>query len=280
MKQVEILLATYNGEQYLDEQISSILSQTYSNWKLIIHDDGSTDNTTSIIEKYTELFPDKITFIDDGINKLGSCQNFSHLMAHSNADYIFFSDQDDIWLPHKIELSINSMTYLENAFPDIPLLFFTDQILVDEKLNYTADSVWLTLGLSPTICCNSKKLLLDSVIGGNTIVINSLAKQIASPIPKEAIMHDWWTSIMVSIHGKCFYTSVPTVLYRQHSQNVIGLKKCNHFKVIMGRIWQIRKKYRWYCKVQKMINKTGIHIPFHSYLFIKIKIFIEKTFIS
>ena len=115
-----ILMATYNGEEFIREQINSILNQTYKNWKLIIHDDGSTDNTVDIIKEYTKKYPNKIILIEDNIKCNGAKENFSHLIKiaykNFNFDYILFSDQDDIWLPNKIEVSLSKIQEMENKF--------------------------------------------------------------------------------------------------------------------------------------------------------------------
>ena len=100
--QVDILLATYNGERFLDEQMHSLLSQSYTEWHLIIRDDGSTDNTLAIIQRYKKQYPNKITILEDNLANLGACRNFGRILEQSDADYAMFCDQDDVWLPKKI----------------------------------------------------------------------------------------------------------------------------------------------------------------------------------
>ena len=103
---IYILLATYNGEEYIKEQIESLLHQTYQHWTLIIHDDNSSDNTVNIIKEYVKKYPEKIIFIDDDISTGGAKENFAYLLnkIDKNFDYLMFCDQDDVWLNNRIKL--------------------------------------------------------------------------------------------------------------------------------------------------------------------------------
>jgi len=110
---IDILLSTYNGEQYLRNQIESIINQTYKNWRLLIRDDGSQDKTIEILEYYLRKHKDKIVLIEDGQKHLGASKSFFRLLGYSDAKYIMFCDQDDVWLPYKIEKTYNKMKELE-----------------------------------------------------------------------------------------------------------------------------------------------------------------------
>ncbi len=226
---IGILMATYNGEKFIKEQIDSILNQTYKNWKLIIHDDGSTDGTPKIIKDYVKRFPDKIIFIEDGIKCGGAKENFSHLIQivkkDSNFDYIMFSDQDDIWLPDKIEISLKKIKDLEKIHGKTkPLLVYSDLKVVDQDLNVICESFWKFQKINPSY--NSfNYLLVQNVVTGCTILINTPALKLISPIPKNAIIHDWWIALVVSAFGKLDFIKNAAVLYRQHGYNVTGAKK-------------------------------------------------------
>ena len=274
MNKIEILLATYNGEKFLPDQLESIIKQTYKEWKLLIHDDGSTDNTISILEKYANKYPDKIFLIEDNAKGLGPCFNFEHLLNHSTAQYVLFCDQDDFWLPHKIEYSYNSIRVAEQIFPDIPIVFFTDKILTDENLNVIETSVWDIHSVSPSHCNYIDKMLVKSIIGGNTMILNENARRICLPFPKEAIMHDWWVSLMVTIKGKCFYSSLPSLYYRQHSKNVIGVNKT---KKLTNIIFSFKAEQKLYKKLYLMANKAGQKLSLMKYIKTRIKIQLEKN---
>ncbi|HND46573.1 MAG TPA: glycosyltransferase, partial [Chitinophagales bacterium] len=148
-EKVDILLATYNGERFLQKQIDSILQQTYSNFTIYIRDDGSKDGTIKIIKDYAQKYPNKIIFIEDILGNLGVTQNFNELMKYSSANYIAFSDQDDIWLPNKIEQSLKVLADLENKHQGTPAFVYSDMQIINEEDQFTYPSFWKLASLSP-----------------------------------------------------------------------------------------------------------------------------------
>jgi len=234
LQQVNILLATYNGEKYLEQQLDSIFSQTFKNWLLIIHDDNSTDQTVGIIRKYVKQHPDKINFIDDTISFGSASGNFSFLLQQADSDYIMFCDQDDIWLPQKIELTLTKMREMEHDFPARPLLVHTDLTVVDENMNVLGESFWKYANIDPTQD-SVNALILQNVVTGCTLMINKSLLSLSKPIPKEVIMHDWWIALVASLFGEIGIVETPTLLYRQHGGNDTGAKKYD-LKYIFWRI--------------------------------------------
>jgi glycosyltransferase involved in cell wall biosynthesis len=222
---IDILLATYNGEKYLTQQIDSIITQTYKDWQLLIRDDLSTDNTVNIIKNYTCKYPDKIRLIEDNKRHLGLAQNFGTLLKLAQSEYIMFCDQDDIWLPNKIELTLNTMKAAGQTWPNTPLLVHTDLKVVDETLMPIAESFWKLHRISPESDCQLKKIIYRNIVTGCTVMINKKAKEISMPFPPEARIHDWWIALNVVKYGKIIHIAMPTVLYRQHIANLIGAKK-------------------------------------------------------
>jgi glycosyltransferase involved in cell wall biosynthesis len=222
---IDILLATYNGEKYLNQQIDSIITQTYKDWQLLIRDDFSTDNTVNIIKNYTCKYPDKIRLIEDNKGHLGLAQNFGALLELALSEYIMFCDQDDIWLPNKIELTLNTMKAAGQTWPNTPLLVHTDLKVVDEMLKPIAESFWKLHRISPESDCQLKKIIYRNIVTGCTMMINKKAKEISMPFPPEARIHDWWIALNVVKYGKIIHIAMPTVLYRQHIANLIGAKK-------------------------------------------------------
>lgn len=235
---IEILMATYNGESYIAQQIDSILQQTHSNLKLIICDDLSTDSTPSIINQYAAQYPDKIAVIKTE-KKLGGNQCFSFLLGHSKAKYIMFSDQDDIWIDNKVERTLNEMHKLESKYgTDTPLLVHTDLIVVDEKLNRIHNSFWAYSKLFPSKT-SLNRLLVQNVVTGCTVMINRAAATAAHPFPETIVQHDWWLALVATCLGQIRHISEPLIYYRQHGANSIGAKRFNFIDY-------------W-----KRINKTG-----------------------
>ena len=224
-------MATYNGEEFIYDQIESILNQTYKNWKLVIHDDGSTDNTLDIINRYATKYKERIVVINDGGRCGGAKENFSHLLKIAknlfDYNYIMFSDQDDIWLESKIEITLKTMMCMESRFENKPIIVHTDLIVVDAYLNVISESFWKYQGINP----NNNRLnclLLENTVTGSTMMINKHLLKRIYDIPKEAVTHDWWIALVCSVSGGIIYPiKDKTVLYRQHSRNDIGAKKAS-----------------------------------------------------
>jgi glycosyltransferase involved in cell wall biosynthesis len=225
---IDILLTTYNGERFLAVQIESILSQTYTDWKLLIRDDGSNDQTIKIINHYVKQFPDKIIHIDDTNKNLGVTRNFERLMEHSTAPYLMFCDQDDIWLNEKIEKSLMKIQAMEKIYGShIPLLVYTDLSVCNEKGDIISDSFWKYQGGDPTVPLNHAKALVQNNATGNTMIFNRSLLNNALPFSSNAVMHDWWLALTALYLGKIDYLSIQTIMYRQHNNNVSGNKGKN-----------------------------------------------------
>jgi len=244
-------MATYNGEKYLKQQIDSILAQSNKKWELLIRDDGSHDDTVSIITDYQKKHPNKIKLIRDNKHHLGANLNFGQLLQYTNGEYIMFSDQDDIWLPNKIELTLRAMKSAKQLYPEKPLLVHTDLKVVDPNLNTIAESMWSYQKLFPEIGDNLKTIMAKNVVTGCAMMINSKAKAVSTPIAREAVMYDWWIAINVAKYGKIVPVSVASILYRQHSDNLIGvhrmsishlLKKLCSLKQLMSANYRMIKK--------------------------------------
>lgn len=228
MNHVDILLATYNGEKFLAEQIESILAQTFDAWQLLIRDDGSTDGTARIINHYCIRFPDRIVSITDTDHNLGVPHNFERLMKHSIAPYIMFCDQDDIWLPDKIKISLYKLQAMGQQYgSDIPLLVYTDLVVCNEEGTRIANSFWKYQGGNPDLPLNYAKALVQNNATGNTMIFNRSLVNNALPFSSDAVMHDWWLALTALYLGKINYLSDQTIMYRQHKSNVSGAKGKN-----------------------------------------------------
>jgi len=217
-----ILLALYNGETYLREQIDSILQQTFTEWKLYIRDDGSSDQSLMIVQEYISRYPEKIVLIEDGDQRIGATLNFSRLGEQCDEPYLMFCDQDDVWMEHKIETSYRAIRELEADFPHTPALVFSDLELVDKELNTLALSFWKNQKLDPEISTDLYSILAQNVVTGCTVMINRSLAQLSFPIPTQHIVHDHWLAIMACRYGKVAAIKEPLVLYRQHGENVFG----------------------------------------------------------
>lgn len=218
MEKIDILLATYNGEKFVKEQIESILNQTYENFNLIISDDASTDNTLNILEEY-EKKDTRIKVFKKEKNK-GLIDNFEFLLKNVTSDYFMFSDQDDIWKKDKIEKSINKLKEESSG------LVYTDLEIVDEKLNVIYPSYWKYKQIYKKIIKynNFEALYLNNFVTGCTILAKSKYIKDILPLPRNSkfVLHDYWTALIISAKDKISYVEEPTIQYRQHKNNRVG----------------------------------------------------------
>lgn len=217
---VTILLASHFGENHIAEQLKSIADQTHENWRLIISDDGSTDMTREIILDFaTQFSPEKVQLIE-GPCKGTSSDNFMSLLRSGHfpdTDYIAFCDQDDVWLPEKLTQGLAVLAPFDAQ--DI-VLYGGRSIVTDEALNQIALSALRPKPLG------FKNALMQNFAGGNTFILTPRAGQLlakAAAKTHQVIVHDWWCYIVVTgAGGQAIHDNTPSLLYRQHQENVIG----------------------------------------------------------
>lgn len=246
-KTISILLCTFNGEEFLEEQLKSIKNQSFVNWILHASDDGSNDKTLSLLNEFKNEFGDKKVKIYNGPQK-GFANNFLSLASNKNikSDYYSFCDQDDIWLPDKLIRAINELEKFQDEF--IPLLYCGRTIYVDNKLKKLSES---PLFMSKPEFANS---LVQNIAGGNTMVFNKETKVLLEKIAiVNTVSHDWLVyQIVTGAGGKVFYDKEPYTLYRQHEIALIGGNKSFYSRLI--RIYYI------FTDVYKVWNKRNIEI--------------------
>jgi glycosyltransferase involved in cell wall biosynthesis len=223
---INILMATYNGEKYIAEQLESLQSQTYKSWNLYVRDDGSKDKTLDILNHYAKQ-DNRISILANNGQRLGSCGNFSLLMEQSpEADYVMFCDQDDVWMPTKIQTTLEAMLHLEAQYSNMPLMVYTDLRVVDDGLNPIADS-FLTYQAIDSRRNQLHDILVTNPVAGCTALLNKALVKLATPIPPAALGHDCWCSLVVSAFGKLEHLSIPLIYYRQHGSNDVGAYSFN-----------------------------------------------------
>lgn len=219
---VDILLATYNGERFLAGQLESLERQTFRGWRLIARDDGSSDATRTLLAEFRARHPAAVRLIEDGDARLGPVGNYGRLLQRSASDYVLFCDQDDVWEPGKIE-SLLGLARAEER-PGVPLLVHSDLTVVDRDLRVIAPSFWHYQFIRPERC-QWPRLLVQNVVTGSASLLNAALREAALPIPREAIMHDWWVALVAAATGDIRWTETPTVRYRQHGANDTGAKR-------------------------------------------------------
>jgi glycosyltransferase involved in cell wall biosynthesis len=239
---IQILMSTYNGEKYLPEQMDSLLSQSLCKSKdmevtIRIRDDGSTDKTCHILQEYAEKYP-QIQYKKE--KNTGVIESFFRLMDDSDrdADFLAFCDQDDVWMPEKLERALDKIQEKSgDKTEEKPILYCGRPLHVDENLN-PVDTVWQTGKLRPSF----GNALVENICIGCTAVINRpLADLLRLEHPEFTIMHDRWIYLLASCFGEVIYDEKPHIKYRQHGDNTVGMKR-NYWQEFVERLKKYREK--------------------------------------
>jgi len=242
---VDILLAVYNGEKYLQEQLESIGNQTYKDWRLIVRDDGSTDGSADIVSAFRKRNPEKV-FLNVNDKPAGGAKgNFLKLLGDAAAPYVMFCDQDDIWLPDKVEKTYEGMKELESdTKSNIPLLVYTDLFVVDDSLNIISDSFSDYMNLPKEV--SLEKLIIQNTVTGCTVMINTVLKDLLKEAkdPDKILMHDHFAAIISQSMGIIKKIHEPTIYYRQHQGNSIGAENADSVGYLYRRFKRGRKLFK------------------------------------
>lgn len=220
MEKINILMPTYNGRLYLRKQLDSILNQTFSDFRLFVSDDASTDSTLKILKEYEEK--DKRIEIYGHQKNIGIAANMEFLIGKVRSEYFMFADQDDVWEPDKIEKTYNKMKETDSD------LIYTDVEVTDSRLKTTAPSYWKLKGFENKIkkYNNFESLYLNNYVTGCTMLMKSKWINEFLPLPQNSkyILYDYWIALVISQNGKMSYIDKPTMKYRQHKKNQVGSK--------------------------------------------------------
>lgn len=260
---IDILLATYNGEKYIGQQIDSIRCQTYGDWQLLIHDDGSSDNTISIVKELS-LKDSRIRLIEDGVVHLGVAKNFIHLLQYSTSPFVMFCDQDDVWLPTKVSDQLDAMLECEGCHVNTPIVVHSDLLVVDSDLNLISNSFWKYSNIN--IQQRDFNFLgVKNIVTGCAMMLNRRAIDCSLPFKPETRMHDAWIVLNVlKSGGQLVSMETPTIKYRQHDNNVVGaVVKGNIFRNKILKICTVIKENREQWKMLKIIGYGSLFKYFY-----------------
>ncbi|GAA3957814.1 glycosyltransferase family 2 protein [Allohahella marinimesophila] len=224
--QIDILLPTYNGERYLECLLESLLAQSFRDWRLIIRDDCSTDCTPAILESFAVTHPEKVFLVRDAEGRLGVKKSLNVMAQHATANYVALCDQDDVWLPARLEHSLQELRLEEDvAGEGVPVLVHSDLQVVDQNLLEISASFWSFQRIEPAAMKALNVALTQNFVTGCTTLFNWPLLKKAFPCPQDAVVHDWWLALVAIAHGRVKTISAPLVQYRQHSENQIGAKE-------------------------------------------------------
>jgi len=255
MALINILLAAYKGGEYLPVQLDSILEQTFQDFAVYIRDDASPDNTVDIMNYYVRNYPGKIRIIENDQPSGSAKNNFFKLIDYPEYDgeYFMFCDQDDFWLPEKIQITLDEMRLTEEQTGrDKPILIHTDLEVVDQNLQTTARSFVKYQGLKPKQK-SLQNLLVQNNVTGCAVMVNRALLELsklgrveqsnepnpvgARPAPPQAVlMHDWWMGLIAAAMGEIRFVDRQTIKYRQHQSNQVGAKNIYDPKYIVSQI--------------------------------------------
>jgi glycosyltransferase involved in cell wall biosynthesis len=250
--EVEVLLATFNGELFLKEFLDSLYQQEGVRIHLRVSDDGSIDKTLEIIDSYKYLFESCKIFTGPSS---GPSSNFFSLIEKATFDFVALADQDDIWLPHHL---ISAVTRLSET-PDLPSMTFSSVLEFAEGKIY--ESLWPDRFPGSDV----RTIVTENLARGCTIVLNSKSINLINLYkPKKAIMHDWWILLLIYSSGSVTWSQLPEVRYRIHKNNAVGskpsfrIRQNRFFRNFRGREWivvsQINEllfNYSWSMSGQK-----------------------------
>lgn len=251
-RSIVVLVPVYNGAAYLEAQLESIFQQSYPEVFVLCRDDGSTDASLAILDKFQHQWSQRIHVVKDDLGNLGASKNFAQLMqlaldkqlppnfgAADQPPYIALSDQDDIWHPEKLAVCAAHLEALERAHPGVPAVVHSDLRVVAQDGTLIAPSMARYQGLQ-THRQSLAAQLLSNTLTGCTSLMNRHLIEASLPIPPQAIMHDWWLSLVASAWGVREYIDTSLIDYRQHASNAIGAKE----RVVAPvRKWRIQRLF-------------------------------------
>ena len=239
---VNILMSTYNGEKFVAEQVESIQKQTYTDWHLLIRDDGSTDKTCEILADFVST-DSRIKLIR--AENVGVIKSFHELVKNNlDADFYFFADQDDYWLPEKLTAMLDEANKHDNRKP---IMYYSDLKVTDKALKVTSQSMIR----SQSDHANTRlvqELTENTVTGGASMINHELAQLWQTT--NDVIMHDWYLALVAAALGELIYIDQPTHLYRQHDTNVLGAR------TFSKRLKKWLHPYLWFKKYWGLITAS------------------------
>lgn len=264
---IDILLATHNGEAYLSQQLDSVLNQTIQDFRILIQDDDSQDHTLAIIRRFCKAFPQKVILCQEEGPLGGAAQNFLSLVAKATGDYVAFCDQDDVWLPNKLEVLLEAMVKLEEADGGVgAAMVFSRVCPVDknlQKITVSSEENPKSLDFS--------RLLVQNCASGCTMLCNRALYTRLGAYDDRILMHDWWTVLVAKALGKVAYLPRELVLYRQHGANAVGYtdrRSLAYWWRRAGKENLFQKKYGYYNQARLMEQRLGeeLKAPEHAVL--------------
>ncbi|APZ42830.1 glycosyltransferase family 2 protein [Acidihalobacter ferrooxydans] len=232
MRRINIALASFNGARFLPALLASIASQTLVPDCILVRDDGSADETRSILDRaHQSDMP--IEFLQDEAGSLGAAANFGHILSHCTGDYTLLADQDDFWHDNKIEELVACAKSLEEQKGSaLPLLVYSDARIMDSGGHVLASSASHWQGFDLRSGQDFRRVLVQNTVPGCTMLVNHALLEAALPIPESAVMHDWWLLLVAHALGEVHCVPKSLLDYRQHASNTLGAYAWNARSIV------------------------------------------------
>lgn len=242
---ITVLMAAYEGERYIEQQLDSILAQTVPDIQIMISDDGSGDNTRKILERYERWYPAQIVLkhrVKEGAYQdrpkrvPPMAMNFFWLLGQARGDYVLLCDQDDVWKNHKVKTLLRRMRELEREFgKGHPILVHSDMEVTDEDLYVISRSFFRYQHCNPHRTAFSQ-ILAENPVTGGAVMMNGALARLVGKAPRCCFMHDWWIALTASCFGTISCVREPLYQYRQHGGNTLGARRTGSLEDVRGRL--------------------------------------------
>jgi rhamnosyltransferase len=229
-----IAMALYNAQAHLREQLESILSQSYDDFRLLVCDDCSQDSSVGIVEEYAER-DSRIVLLRNPV-RLGAVKNFERLLGLCDCRYIALSDQDDIWERERLQKGMDALESAQERYGNVPMAVHSDLSMIDSEGRKIADSFMKKRGYGLSGERDFAHILGPNGVMGNTLLFNEELKREILPFPETLAVHDYWIALNCELFGRRIYIDEPLVRYRIHEKNLSNPKSSFGASYLFGHL--------------------------------------------
>lgn len=254
---VDIVVACFNSAKWIDEFVAGLFSVDDAAWRLVVRDDGSTDDTLSLLKKWKNKLGDRMILMDpESPRNLGLIKNYDAVLSRSTAAWVLTADPDDVWLPPRLPLTLKTLKEAEAQYgQETPIAVCADAMVVDGDLNLISPSYWRWSMLKPQSTPTVLRTALDSVALGTTMALNRALLDKSLPIPDDAAYPDQWMTLVAVAFGRLIALPTVTVKYRRHGQNAMTDPLSRSLARILSRITSAPRAIR--ARVHYLINRAA-----------------------
>jgi glycosyltransferase involved in cell wall biosynthesis len=255
------LLAAYNGGEYGPELLDSLLKQTHGDFRLLVRDDGSSDQTPAVLLDYARKFQGRMEILPAGAPTGSAKGNFSILLEASTADYVLCADIDDVWFPNKVGDTLELLARAEARHSSsVPIMVYSDLAPVNAQLEPLNESYWRFKKTDPKVGLHLSQSLVCPVVLGCASGMNRALVDMVTPVPEAVTGHDWWAHLVALAFGAVHYSTDPTVFYRLHGNNLSTPRevKLSNYVTKKNKIGIVRRgMQRRFEQAQALIDRFG-----------------------